>query len=144
MNLKDFNLHEKLHTSKSTSSRTNSGTFREPFYFFCIFHLLETDILFEDIVMFITGVRVVSPLGIPEKITVSFIHEWPTGCRCKLTVSTCALKRSLPTYYQTKKGMKKAILDSIILSNGFDTIWTNISYHSTSPYILNVLYLPYR
>ena len=34
------------------------------FFFFCILHLLEANILFEDIVMFITGVRVVPPLGI--------------------------------------------------------------------------------
>ena len=89
---------------------------------FCILHLLEADILFEDIAMFITGVRVVPPLGIPKKITVSFIHECPTGCRCKLTVSTCAFKLLLPSHYQTREDMKKATLDSIKLSNGFDTI----------------------
>ena len=72
--------------------------------------------------MFITGVRVMPPLGIPKKISVSFVHECPTGCRCKLTVSTCALKLSLPSHYQAKEDMKKAISDFIKLSNGFDTI----------------------
>ena len=67
------------------------------------------------------------PLGIPKKISVSFVHECPTGCRCKLTVSTCALKLSLPSHYQTKEDMKKAISDFIKLSSGFDTIWTNTS-----------------
>ena len=121
-----INLHEKFHTSKSTSSRKKSGMFLVSWNFFCILHLLEADILFEDIVIFITGARVVPPLGIPKKITVSFIHECPTGCRCKLTVSTCALKLLLPSHYQTREDMKKATLDSIKLSNGFDTIWTNI------------------
>ena len=60
-------------------------------------------------------------LGIPIKITVSFFHECPTGCWCKLTVSTCALKLSLPTNCQTED-IKKAVLDSIKLSNDFDTI----------------------
>ena len=64
---------------------------------------------------------------IPKKITVSFTHECPTGCTCKLAVSTCALKLSLPFHYQTKEDMRKAILASIKLSNGFDTIWANIS-----------------
>ena len=77
--------------------------------------------------MFITGVRVVPPLGIPKQISVSFIRECPTGCRCKLTVSTCTLKLSLPSHYQTKEGMKEAIFESIKLSNGFDTIRTSIS-----------------
>ena len=144
LNLKVFSLHGKLHTSRSTSSRTNSGTFQEPFYYFCIFHLLETDMLFEDIVMFITGVRVVLPLWIPERITISFNHEFPKVCRCKLTITTCALKLSLPTHYLTNENMKKPILDSIKLSNGFDTIWTNISYHSIFPYILNLIYPQYR
>ena len=85
--------------------------------FFLIFHLLEVDILFEDIALFITGVRVVPPSGIPKKITVSFVHECPTGCQCKLTVSTCALKLSSHSHHQAKEDMKKAISDSIKLGD---------------------------
>ena len=107
---------------KALAVEQTQECFKSHFIIFCILHLLEAYILFEDIVMFITGVRVVPPLGIPKKITVSFIHECPTGCRCKLTVSTCALKLSLPSHYQTKEDMKKAILESIKSSNGFDTI----------------------
>ena len=62
--------------------------------------------------MFITGVRVVNLLGIPKKITVSFIRECPTGSGCKLTVSSCALKLSLPSHYQTKEDTKKTNFDS--------------------------------
>ena len=87
--------------------------FQGPFcFYFCILHLLESDILFEYIEMFITGVRVVNLLGIPKEITVSFIRECPTGSGCKLTVSTCTLKLSLPSHYQTNEDMKKANLDS--------------------------------
>ena len=87
--------------------------FQGPFcFYFCILYLLEADILFEYIEMFITGVRVVNLLGIPKEITVSFIRECPTGSGCKLTVSTCALKLSLPSHYQTNEDMKKANLDS--------------------------------
>ena len=38
--------------------------FKSHFILFCFLHLLEANILFEDIVMFITGVKVVPPLGI--------------------------------------------------------------------------------
>ena len=44
--------------------------FKSHIIFFCILHLLETDIFFEDIAVFITNVRIVPPLGIPVKITV--------------------------------------------------------------------------
>ena len=83
--------------------------------------------------MFITGVRVVPPLGIPKTITVSLFTNDQQNA-----------KLSFPANYQTKEDMKKAILDSIKLSNGFDTIWTNITYHSISSYISNVIYPRYR
>ena len=126
-----INLHEKFHTSKSTSSRKKSGMFLVSWNFFCILHLLEADILFEDIVIFITGARVVPPLGIPKKITVSFIHECPTGCRCKLTVSTCALKLSLLPIIKQKRVWRKLFwtpLNYQMVSIRFELIYLNIVY----------------
>ena len=86
--------------------------------------------MFEDTVMFITGVRVVPSLGIPIKITVSFFHECPTGCWCKLTVSTCALKLSLLTNCKTED-MKKLFwtpLNSQMILIGFELIYYTIVY----------------
>ena len=49
---------------------------------FGVLHLLEANKLFEDTVMFVTGIQVVPPLEKPKKkrkkITVSFILECPT------------------------------------------------------------------
>ena len=97
---------------KALAVERTQECFKGHFVFFCILHLLEAHILFEYIVMFITGVRVVTLLVISKEITVSFIRECPTDSGCKLTVSICDLKLSLPSHHQTKEDMKKANLDS--------------------------------
>ena len=72
---------------------------------------------------FISGTSSIPPLGLPSKLTINFKH-WcralPKECKCKPTVSTCALSLTLPVHNQTMEVMKRSLCDAVKMSQGFD------------------------
>ena len=72
---------------------------------------------------FVPGTSSIPPLGLPGKLKVLFKH-WCTNsnqsCKCKPTVSTCALSLTLPVHYNNKQAMKEALTEAALMSQGFD------------------------
>ena len=71
---------------------------------------------------FVSGTSSIPPLGLPGKLKVLFKH-WYTNinrsCKCKPTVSTCALSLTLAVHYNNKQGMKEALTEAAWMSQGF-------------------------
>ena len=113
-------------------------TFFKCVWFFYILNLLEADILFQDIVMFITGVRIMPPLEIPKKIKVSFAHECPTVCRCKCTLNF----HYLPIIERKRiwRNLFRTLLNYEMVLTRFELIYLNI----VCPHILNLIYHQHR
>ena len=57
-----------------------------------------------EILMFITGVRVMPPLGLPSKIAVAFKHNCGIECKCRPYVSTCAIGIPIPIHGKNDVG----------------------------------------
>ena len=77
---------------------------------------------FRDVMKFITGTSMMSLLGMPRKIKITFKHDCSLGCACKITVDTCTLQVNLPCHYRSHAAMLETIVSSVKLSRGFDAI----------------------
>ena len=63
-----------------------------------------------------------SPLGMPRKIKITFKHDCSLGCARKITVSTCTLQVNLPCHYRGLAKMLETIVSSVKLSRAFHAI----------------------
>ena len=73
---------------------------------------------------YLTGAKVIPPLGKPQSITISFKHgckpsEAGMLCKCLPTVSTCAHTVLIPVHISSEKAMTEAFELSIRGGQGF-------------------------
>ena len=88
---------------------------------FCVARTEDASI--GEIMKFVSGTSSIPPLGLPGKSKVLFKH-WCTSsnwsCKCKPTLSTCALSLTLPVHYNNKQPMKEALTEAARMSQRFD------------------------
>ena len=73
---------------------------------------------------FLAGSSTVPPSGLANKLAVIFKHwctNLPRTCLCKPSVSTCSLTLTVPVHCPTMLSMKKALEDTVKLSQRFDS-----------------------
>ena len=72
--------------------------------------------------MFITGTKTMPPLGLLEKISITFVHSCEQACQCRPTTSTCAMEVRLPVHIQTKEQMQELTCSAIKDCKGYGVI----------------------
>ena len=72
---------------------------------------------------FVSGTSSIPNLGLSGKLKVQFKYWCLLSnriCKCKPTISVCALSLILPVHYSNKEAMKEARRHAAGMSQGFD------------------------
>ena len=72
-----------------------------------------------QLLQWLTGSDSIPPLGLPKKISISFVHGCPQGCQCRPTASTCDLLMKIPVHMKSEEDMKVLIMSAVKDSYGF-------------------------
>ena len=74
-----------------------------------------------EVLKWMVGMPTIPPLGLPKKISVTFVHGCDSQCQCRPSVSTCdtSLLVKIPIHIHNEEQMYSTMLSAIRDSVGF-------------------------
>lgn len=99
----------------------------DAFKYFCdtmqnIAHAEIAEVTLKDFLKFVTGTNQMPPLGLPKKISVSFLHGCPPSCKCRPTASTCSLTFTLPIHADSAADKQELLISALTECYGFGNV----------------------